>query len=98
MCVNVFLACIYVCMCVMCVQYSWRPEEGVGSLGRGVVNSFDQSGRYLDLNPNLLQEQVFFTTKLSLQALFSGFPKPLPSVCPFYRMRLIFISWFSVAL
>lgn len=95
MCVNVLLACIYVCMCV---QYSWRSEEGMGSLGCGVLNSFDQPGRYLDLNPSLLQEQVSLTTKLSLQALFAGFQKPLPSVYPFYRMRLIFISWFSVAL
>lgn len=31
---------VYVCMsvCHICVVASWRPEEGVGSLGAGVAN------------------------------------------------------------
>ena len=31
--------CLHVCLCTMCIQYSQRPEDGVGSPGTGVTNA-----------------------------------------------------------
>jgi hypothetical protein len=32
--------CLHACLCIMCVQCPWRPEEGAVSTGSGVRDSF----------------------------------------------------------
>jgi hypothetical protein len=51
-------------------QYSWRPEEGIRSSGPRVIDSCEPPCECWELNPGLLQEQVFTISEPSLQLLF----------------------------
>lgn len=66
------LTCVSVlptfCMYTTCVWYPWRPEEGTGFHGSGVVDGYDLPSRCLELNLGLLQEQpAFLSADLLLQ-------------------------------
>lgn len=63
---------VYLCMCTTCVQYTWRPEEGIRSsearvtgcdepLDMGAGNPFAIRRKNKNNNKNL------FTVELSLQ-------------------------------
>lgn len=48
---------ICVCLCATCVQYLKRPEEGPGSPGAGVADSFEVLCECWELNLGPLQVQ-----------------------------------------
>ena len=47
LCLSVFV-CVYVC--TMCMQYPWRPEEGIRSPGTEVTRSYEPM-RVLGMEP-----------------------------------------------
>ena len=60
------LGILPVCMCIMCVQNLWWPEEGISfPLGNGVTDGYTPSYGCWEPNPDALQEQVLLTTELS---------------------------------
>ena len=36
----VYGCCLYACLCTMCIQWLWRPGEGVWSMGTGITGSY----------------------------------------------------------
>jgi hypothetical protein len=60
---------LFACLCAMCVQCCGRPQEGIRSLGTGVIDGCELSCGCWELNPGPLKEQsVFLTAELSLQS------------------------------
>lgn len=53
--------CLHVCMCTMCLQCLWSPEEGARFLETKVIDSCGTT-QVLELNPGPLQEQQHLLT------------------------------------
>lgn len=56
--------CVHACLCTVCAQCSWRPEECVGSLGAGVTSSKGQGTTRNGIPP--LQPLSFLSSCFSL--------------------------------
>lgn len=50
----------------VCARYPWRPEEGTGCPGTGVMDSCEPLCGCWESNPDPLQQQVLLTTEPSL--------------------------------
>lgn len=73
MCVWVF--CLHVCLCTMCVQYPWGLEENIGFPGTRVIDGYESPYGCWESNLGLVGEQlVFLTAQPSLAYFHSALP------------------------
>lgn len=52
----------FVCMYVKCMQFLWRPEEGIGSSGTAVNRCSELPFECWELNPGFLELELMFLT------------------------------------
>lgn len=45
------------CLCIICVQCPWRPEEGIRNHGIGVIDGCELPGVHWDWNLGALEEE-----------------------------------------
>lgn len=51
-----YSVCLYVCVCNTCVQWLWKPEEGVGCSGTRVTDDCESLYGCWELNPIPFQD------------------------------------------